>query len=120
MRRQRRISGCDISIYCSKLHSSTTKSNAKSNWLIKEEERHYYLTKLDKGYRVVVMDKSDCVRLLKESSINDEIKFKPVSAEKPKMRGSLPTHFHPLLEKEMELPATVKRIFPQDVADSAV
>ena len=78
------------------------------------------ITKLDKGSGVVVMDKSDYVRLLKESSINDETKFKPVSAERPKMRGRPPKHFHPLLEKEKELTAAVKRILPKDTADSVV
>ena len=57
------------------------------------------------------MDKSDYVRLLKESSINDETKFKPVSAERPKMRGRPPKHFHPLLEKEKELTAALKEFF---------
>ena len=66
------------------------------------------------------MDKSDYVRLLKESSVNDETKFKPVSAERPKMRGRPPKHFHPLLEKEKELTAAVKRILPKDIADSVV
>ena len=66
------------------------------------------------------MDKSDYVRLLKESSINDETKFKPVSAERPKMRGRPPKHFHRLLEKEKELTAAVKRILPKDIADSVV
>ena len=59
------------------------------------------------------MDKSDYVRLLKESSINDETKFKPVSAERPKMRGRPPKHFHPLLEKEKELTAALKEFFPK-------
>ena len=42
------------------------------------------ITKPDKGSGVVVMDKSDYVRLLKESLINDETKFAPVSLERPK------------------------------------
>ena len=71
------------------------------------------ITKPDKGSGVVVMDKSDYVRLLKESSINDETKFKPVSAERPKMRGRPPKHFHPLLEKEKELTAALKEFFPK-------
>ena len=42
------------------------------------------VTKPDKGSGVVVMDKSDYVRLLKESSINDEAKFMPISLERPR------------------------------------
>ena len=60
------------------------------------------------------MDKSDYVRL------NDETKFKPVSAERPKTRGRPPKYFHPLLEKENELTAAVKRSLPKDTADSVV
>ena len=48
------------------------------------------ITKPDKGYGVVIMDKSEYVRLLKESSINDETKFAPVSLERPKTRGRPP------------------------------
>ena len=44
----------------------------------------------------------------------------PVSTERPKMRGRPPKHFHPLLEKEKELTAAVKRILPKDIADSVV
>ena len=52
------------------------------------------------------MDKSDYVRLLKESS-NDETKFRPVNADRPKMRGRPPKHFSPLLQQEKELTAAV-------------
>ena len=55
----------------------------------------------DKG--VVVMDKSDNVRLLKESSINDVTKFVPVSVERPRTRGKPPKHHHPLFQKEKEI-----------------
>ena len=61
-----------------------------------------------------------CSKLALESSINDETKFKPVSAERPRLRGRPPKHFHPLLEKEKELTAAVKRILPKDIADSVV
>ena len=77
------------------------------------------ITKPDKGSGVVIMDKSDYIRLKKESSINDETKLKLVSAERPKMRGRPPKHFHPLLEKEKELIAAAKRILP-NIADSVV
>ena len=44
------------------------------------------ITKTDKRSGVVVPDKSDYMRLLKESSINEEIKFRSVTIERPKMR----------------------------------
>ena len=34
------------------------------------------------------------------------------------MMGRPPKHFHPLLEKEKELTAAMKRILPKDIADS--
>lgn len=43
------------------------------------------ITKPDKGLEVLIMDKSDYKNLLKESSINDETKFKPATAEIPKI-----------------------------------
>jgi len=62
-----------------------------------KKKNEIVITKLDKGSGVVVMDKSDYVRLLKESSINNEAKFRPVCAERPKVRGRPLKHFHPLL-----------------------
>ena len=47
-----------------------------------------------KGSGVVVMDKSEYVSLLKESSISDETKFIPVSLERPKTKGRPPKHCH--------------------------
>lgn len=55
---------------------------------------------IDKGAGVGLMDKSDYVRLLRESSINNETKFRPVCAERPKMRGRSPKHFHLLAERK--------------------
>lgn len=43
------------------------------------------VTKPDKGSGIVVMDKSDYIRVLKESCINDETKFAPVSLETSKV-----------------------------------
>ena len=37
------------------------------------------------SFPVTSLDKSDYVRLLRESSINDDTKFRPVSAERPKI-----------------------------------
>ena len=78
------------------------------------------ITRPDKGSGAVVMDKSDYVRLLRESSINNETKFRPACAERPKMRGRPPKHFHPLLQKEKELTAIVQRILPKAVADTVI
>ena len=78
------------------------------------------ITKPDKGSGIVVMDKSDYVRLLKESSINDETKFAPVSLERPKTRGRPPKFYHPLLQKEKEVSSAVQRILPKSIADSVV
>lgn len=66
------------------------------------------------------MDKSDYVCLLKESSINDETKFAPVSLERPKTRGRPPKIYHPLLKKEKEVSSAVQRILPKSTPDSVV
>ena len=76
------------------------------------------ISKPDKGSGVVVMDRSDYVRLLSEASIKDETKFKPVSLERPSTRGRPPQHYHPLLEKEKHLESVVRIILPKPVADS--
>ena len=68
------------------------------------------ITEPDKGSRVVILDKTECVSLLKESSVNDETKFIPISRERPKAKGRPPKHYHPLLKKEMELSSIVKKI----------
>ena len=78
------------------------------------------VTKPDTGSGVVVMDKSDYVRLLKESSINDGAKFAPVSLERPRTRGRPLKHYHPLLQKEKELSSVVQRILPKPIADSVI
>ena len=61
------------------------------------------ILKPDKGSGVVVMNKSDYIRLLSEASINDETKFQPISLERPRTKGRPPKHYHPLLEKEKHL-----------------
>ena len=75
------------------------------------------VTKPDKGDGVVIMDKSDYTRLLKEASINDDSKFIACSEERPKTRGRRPTHYHPLLTKE-QLTSIVHKILPKQTADS--
>ena len=78
------------------------------------------VTKPDQGSGVVVMDKSDYVRLLKESFINDEAKFAPISLERPRTRGRPLDYYHPLLQTEKELSSVVQRIFPKTIADSVI
>ena len=75
------------------------------------------ISKPDKGSGVVVLDKSDYVRLLSEASINDATKFKPVDSERPRRRGRPPKHYHPLLEKEKHLDSVVRRILPKHIAE---
>ena len=76
------------------------------------------ITKPDKGSGVVVMDKSQYLRLLSEASINDTSKFRPVSLERPKTKGRPPTYYHPLLEQEKETDSLLRRILPKPIADS--
>ena len=54
------------------------------------------ITKPDKGSGVVVMNKSENLRLLSEASVNDTNKFRAVSLERPKSKGRPPKHIHPL------------------------
>ena len=76
------------------------------------------ITKPDKGSGVVVMDKSQYLRLLSEASTNDTSKFRPISLERPKTKGRPPTYYHPLLEKEKEIDSLLRRILPKPIADS--
>ena len=49
------------------------------------------ISKPDKGSGVVVMDKSEYLRLLSEVSINDSSKFQAVPLERPSSKGRPPT-----------------------------
>ena len=71
------------------------------------------ITKPDKGSGVVVLDKTEHLRLLSEASINDTSKFCAVLLEKPKTRGRPPKYYHPLLQKEKTLDSIVRRILPK-------
>lgn len=75
------------------------------------------VTKPDKADGVVVMNKSDYTRLLKEASINDTTKFSYRSKERPTTRGRPPKHYHPLLEKERHLERVVRKNLPKPTAD---
>ena len=77
------------------------------------------ISKPAKGSGVVIMDIVDYVRLLSKAPINDEGKFKPVSLERPSMRGRPPKHYQPLLEKKKKhLDSVVHKILPKHIADS--
>ena len=76
------------------------------------------IRKPDKGSGIVIMNKSDYVRLLSEASINDETKFKSVSLERPRTKGRPPKYYHPLLEREKHLDSVVRRILPKHIADT--
>ena len=76
------------------------------------------ITKPDKGSGVVIMDKTEYLRLLSEASVSDTKKFSAVSKERPKTRGRPPKYYHLLLQKEKELEAIVRRILPKEIADT--
>ena len=82
-----------------------------------EKRDDIVVTKPDKGTGVVVMDKSQYIKLLNEASVDNKEKFRSVSLERPKTRGRPPKHYHPLLQKEKELETVVRQILPKDVAD---
>ena len=75
------------------------------------------ITKPDKGIGVLVMDNNDYIRLLNQASINDNSKFIEISTKRPKIRGRPPKFYHPLLKREKDLTAAVKRILPNNIAD---
>ena len=76
------------------------------------------ITKPDKGSGVVVMDKSEYLRLLSEASINDTSKFRPVDTERPKTRGRPAKYYHPLLQREKQISAVISKVLPKPIADS--
>ena len=55
------------------------------------------ITKPDKGSGVVVLEKTEYLRLLSEASINNTSKFCAVPLEKPKTSGRPSKYYHPLL-----------------------
>ena len=76
------------------------------------------ITKPDKGSGVVVMDKTEYIRLLNDASINDTSKFIPISTERPNTRGRPPKYYHPLLQKEKQLESVVRKTLPKQIADT--
>ena len=61
------------------------------------------VTKPDRGSGIVVMDKSEYIRLLSAASIDGVTKFSRVDDKRPNLRGRPPKHFHPLLQKEKDV-----------------
>ena len=76
------------------------------------------VTKPDKGSGIVVMDKSEYLRLLSAASIDDTTKFSRVDDKRPNLRGRPPKHYHPLLQKEKDVRSILHRILPQEIATS--
>ena len=76
------------------------------------------VTKPDKGSGIVVMDKSEYLRLLSAASIDDITKFSRVNDKRPNLRGRPPKHYHPLLQKEKDVHSILHRILPQEIAPS--
>ena len=83
------------------------------------KQKDIIITKPDKGSGVVIMNKAEYLELLKEASVYDTSKFKPVSDARPKSRGRPPKHFHPLLQREKQLNTAIKGILPQSLYDKA-
>ena len=92
------------------------KSMLKAIGQLKKNE-DIIITRPDKVSGVVVMDKPEYVRLLKEASINDETKFVHISLETPNTKGRRPKHYHPLLQNEKELASIVRKFLPKSIAD---
>ena len=71
------------------------------------------ITKPDKGSGIVLMDKSEYIRLLSKASINDTSKFTAIITERPNTRGRPPKYYHPLLQKGTHLNSVVRKILPK-------
>lgn len=71
-----------------------------------------------KGSGIVVMGKSQHIRLLSSASIDDVTKFARVDDKRPNLRGRPPKHFHPLLQKEKDVHSILHQILPEDIATS--
>ena len=56
------------------------------------------ITKPDKGSGVVLMDKTEYIRLLSEASVNDTSKFRSVPLERPKVQGQAAQTLSPIVE----------------------
>ena len=77
-----------------------------------------FITKPDKGSGVVVMDKTDYIRLLSAASVDNTSKFIHVDDKRPKSRGRPSKQYHPLLQKDKELRTTLREILPEEIANT--
>lgn len=97
--------------------SSPPKALVKAlNGLKKRDD--IVITKPDKGSGVVVMDKTDYIRLLSTASVDITSKFIHADDKRPKSRGRPSKHYHRLLQKEKELRTTLREILPEEIADT--
>ena len=88
------------------------------SFLILSNRDDIVVTKPDKGSGVVVLDKSEYLRLLSEASINDTSKFRSVDTQRPKTRGRPVKYYHPLLQREKQISAVISKVLPKPIADS--
>ena len=86
------------------------------NCLRKRED--IVVTKPDKGSGIVVMDKSQYIRLLNAASIDDVTKFALVDDKRLNLRGRPLKHFQPLLQKEKDVHSILHQILPENIATS--
>ena len=77
-----------------------------------------FVTKPDKGSGIVVMDKSECIRLLSAASIDDVTKFARVDDKRPNLCGRPPKDFRPLPQKEKGVHSILHQILPEDITTS--
>ena len=76
------------------------------------------ITKPDKGSGVVVMDKTDYLRLLCDTSIRDSTKFIECSNERPKPVENHPSAIVLCWKRRMNFYTKVHNILPKSIADS--
>ena len=103
--------------YIQRTSTSPPKALVKALNLLKKRD-DIVVTKPDKGSGIVVMDKSEHLRLLSAASVDDTMKFARVDDKRPNLRGRPPKHYHPLLQKEKDLNSILHQILPQDNATS--
>ena len=100
--------------YVQRTSPSPPKALVEALNLLKKRD-DIVVTKPDKGSEIVVMDKSEYLRLLSAASVDDTTKFARVDDKRPNLRGRPPKHYHPLLQKEKDVHSVLHRILPQDV-----
>ena len=105
-------------IYTHRRGPESAKSLLKAIHKLKRRD-DIVIIKPDLRSGVVIMDKSEYLRLLREAYINDTTKFRVSDPERPKARGyktqTLPST--PPTEGE-DLESIVRRILPKPIADS--